>query len=110
MFNDPQKKIEGRRKGVLSAIRAEKLRFETMAQRARIVGETPSETVLTGVYERLNEFEQAANKAISIDDFDDLIDDAEVQGQLRAYICPRAEIQDEGTYTGFFGCSYAFRI
>ena len=73
-------KLESRRKEVLLAIRSEQLSFETMVQRARIVGETPNNAVLTSVPERFKEFEQRANEAKSIDDVDGIIEDAEEQG------------------------------
>jgi hypothetical protein len=49
------------------------------------------------VLQRLTEIESGAGQATSIDHLDDLISFAERQGQLRAYICPVAEIQREAT-------------
>ncbi len=91
-----RKKLETRQKEVLSAIRGERSNFEVMVQRAQRAGDTTDDTFLTDVLRRLGEFEQRANQSTSIDELDGLIEDAEQQGQLRAYICPLVEIPDEG--------------
>jgi len=91
------KKLERRRTKTLSAIRAERLAFESMAQRAQIAGETPNSALLTSVDERLREIERRANQETNLEELEDLVGDAEQQGQLRAYICPSAEIRNEGT-------------
>jgi len=91
-----KKKLEKCRRDTLSSIRAERLTFETMLQRARTAGDNPDETFLKSVQDRLTEIEQRAEKETDIDELDNLVEDAEKQGQLRAYICPRAEIQDDG--------------
>ena len=90
------KKLERRRKDTLSGIRAERLAFETMVQRARIASDTLDEMFLKCVQDRLTEIEQRADKETDIDELDNLVEDAEQQGQLRAYICPSREIPDEG--------------
>jgi len=92
-----RKKLEKHRSETLSAIRGERLTFEAMVQRARIAGDTPDNAVLTSVPERLAEIEQRANQETNLGELDALIGDAEKQGQLRAYICPSAEIRNEGT-------------
>jgi hypothetical protein len=91
------RKFEKRKREALSAIRGQQLGFEAMVQRAQIAGDAVNETFLTSVRGRLSEIEQKANQETNIDELDDLIEDAEQQGQLRAYICPRAEISDEGS-------------
>jgi hypothetical protein len=91
------KKLEKRRKATLSGIRAERLAFETMVQRAQIAGDAPDEMFLKTVRDRLTEIEQRADREEDIDELDNLVEDAERQGQLRAYICPRTEICDQGT-------------
>jgi hypothetical protein len=91
-----RKKLETRQKEVLSDIRGERANFEVMVQRAQRAGDTIDDIFLTDVLRRLGEIEQRANQATSIEELDGLIEDAEQQGQLRAYICPLAEIQDEG--------------
>ncbi|MGA2606630.1 MAG: hypothetical protein ABSH01_04135 [Terriglobia bacterium] len=80
----------------MSAIRGEQLNFEAMVQRAQIAGDAVGETFLKSVRDRLAEIEQRVAQETNIDELDGLIDDAEQQGQLRAYICPHAEIADEG--------------
>lgn len=90
------KKLEKRRREVLGDIRGERLGFETMVQRSQRAGENPDESFLTSVRERLAEIEQRASHEADIDELDDLGDDAEQQGQLRAYICPSTEIENAG--------------
>jgi hypothetical protein len=68
-----------------------------MAQRAQQAGETPDAAFLRNVYDRLAEIEQLANNETDVDELESLSGDAEQQGQLRAYICPRAEISIEGS-------------
>jgi hypothetical protein len=92
-----RRKLEKRKRETLSAIRGQQLNFEAMVQRAQIAGDALNETFLTSVRGRLAEIEQRANQETNIDELNDLIEDAEQQGQLRAYICPRAEISDEGS-------------
>ncbi len=91
-----KKQLAKCRRDTLSSIRAERLTFETMLQRARRVGDTPDEAFLKSVRDRLAEIEQRAERETEIDELDNLVEDAEKQGQLRAYICPPAEIQDDG--------------
>jgi len=91
------RKLEARRTKVLSAIRGEQLAFETMVQRAQVAGETPDNTFVQGVLTRIMGYEQAAKQETDIDELENFIDDAERQGQLRAYICPIAEISDQGS-------------
>ena len=90
-----KRKLEARRLEALSAIRGERSKFDTMAARAKINGLAPEEFAAE-VRERLNEFERKAGEVITEGELEDLVDDAEWQGQLRAYLCPPAEIADEG--------------
>ena len=90
-----RKRLEARRQKTLSAIRKQRSLFETMARRAQISGFSP-EGGPTDLRERLLELERLAAQATAIDEPDDLIDDAESTGQLRAYLCPLSEIVDEG--------------
>jgi hypothetical protein len=92
-----RRKLEKRKREVLSAIRGQLLGFETMVQRAQIAGDALDEVLLGSVRGSLTEIEQRANQETNIDELDDLVEDAEQQGQMRAYICPRAEISDEGS-------------
>jgi hypothetical protein len=94
---DKQKKLEIRRKDVLLAIRDEQLSFDEMVQRAQISREPPNNPVLTSAPQRLRDFEQKASQATDIDELDELEVDARRQGNFRAYLCPCAEILDEGS-------------
>lgn len=91
-----QKKLEDERQEILDNIRYELWDFELMAQRAHAAGETPNADILNAATARFAEFEQQAANAKNIDEFDDLIEKAEMQGTLRAYICPTKEIVNEG--------------
>jgi hypothetical protein len=93
---DKRTKLEKRQAEALSAIRAEQLNVEEMAQRPRGARDALNDAFLNEVVRRIAEIEEKARHATSTDDLDDLIDDAEQQGQMRAYICPVAEIPDEG--------------
>ena len=97
MFNwSNHKELEDRRTEVLSAIRGEESNIETMAQRPRRAEDILDTALLAEVRQRLAEIKQRAEHATTIDNLDDLVDDAEAQGQLRAYICPIGEIRNEG--------------
>lgn len=67
-----------------------------MVQRGQINGDTPDNIFVASLLSRLEEFEKNANEATSVDELDDLIEHAEQQAQLRAYICPQKEILEEG--------------
>lgn len=90
------KRLEERRIEALSSIRGERVSIEEMAQRPRGSGDVLHAELLDETLKRLSEIEEKAKEARNIDDLNDLIDDAEQQGRLRAYICPIAEIADEG--------------
>lgn len=91
-----RKKIEGRRRDIQSAIRGERLAFESMVQRAEIAAEPLFDPFLASVRQRLEQLVADVSRETDLDELDSLEEDAERQGQLRAYICPRAEIRDEG--------------
>jgi hypothetical protein len=91
-----RKKLEKRRREVLSTIRGERLTFDEMVERAKIHKETPDDALLTQVHKNLADIEERAKNEADIDELDDLGEDAEEQGQLRAYVCPDAEIQNTG--------------
>ncbi len=90
------KKLEKKRRDVLSTIRGERLGFKEMAERAKRNGENPDPDFSAKAHENLAEIEQRATTEMDIDELDDLGEDAEQQGQLRAYICPSAEIRNTG--------------
>ena len=89
--------VSDRRSDTLSTIRGERLEFEEMLQRPRKAEEAaPDDAFVTRVRECLAEIERRATQETNVDELDELGDDAEQQGQLRAYICPRGEIKIEG--------------
>jgi hypothetical protein len=92
-----RKKLEKSRRDTLSAIRAERLAFEEMLQRPRkVMDAVYNDTLAARVRASLTEIEQRASQETDIDELGALSDDAERQGQLRAYVCPREEIRTEG--------------
>jgi hypothetical protein len=94
--NRRRRKIEKRRGQALETIRTERTTFDAMVQRAQMAGSAPDEIFLSDVRSRLDAFRQRATEASDIGELDDLIDDAEEQGELRAYVCPPSDIADEG--------------
>jgi hypothetical protein len=90
-----RRRLEARRQRAVAEIRGERATFETMVKRALVNGVVADES-LKGVPLRFEEFERKAREARSIEEVEDVIKDAEEQGQLRAYICPPAEVADEG--------------
>jgi hypothetical protein len=83
------------RREALSSITGERLFVERMAQRQRPLGEIIDGT-RDEVLKKLDEIFAAATKTNNIDELEDLIDDAELQGLFAAYLCPVAEIKIEG--------------
>lgn len=81
----------------LSEIIGQRLAFEVMMQRAQAAGDTTDAAFVENVLTRIKEIERKANDETCMDELEDLVDNAEDQGQLRAYICPVAEIQSAGT-------------
>jgi len=92
-----RKKLEERRQEVLDVIRYERWQFDLMQQRAGANGETVDSGITTRAAEQFSQLEQQAVAAKTIDEFDDLMEKAEGQGTLRAYLCPTKEIVNEGT-------------
>jgi hypothetical protein len=90
------RQLEGRREEVLSDIRLERSEFENMVQRAQIAGDPPDAAFVEGVRKRLAEIEQQATEATNAGELDRLVEHAQKQSRLRAYVCPRAELQNEG--------------
>lgn len=89
-------KLEKRRVETLSVIAGERVNVEAMAQRPRSAADALDESLLKTILKQLAEIEAKAKQASYIDDLDDLADDAETQGQFRAYLCPLTDIHDEG--------------
>ncbi|MGA3077436.1 MAG: hypothetical protein ABSG56_27600 [Bryobacteraceae bacterium] len=88
--------LEERRVEALSAIGGERASVEAMAQRPRSGDDVLDVALLQTVLKRLDQIEASAKQATRISDLDDLTEDAEVQGQFSAYLCPRDEIDGEG--------------
>jgi hypothetical protein len=91
------RKLNKERQDVLDNISYERWQFQLMAQRAQAAGEPTDAAFIDTGNERFDELERQAIDAKTIDDFDHLIEKAEEQGTLRAYICPTKEVVDEGT-------------
>src|SRR5690242_17582499 len=91
-----RKKLEEERQDVLDNIRYERWEFELMVQRAQATGHSLNVDLLNAVTERFAEFEKQAIEAKNIGEFDHLIEKAEEQGTLRAYISPAKEVENEG--------------
>ena len=92
-----RERLKKRRIRTLSGILAEQMNFENMAQRAERGGAISDDRFLLTVREKLAEIRQKAGNETDLDELDSLVEDAEAQGQLRAYVCPLADIQIEGT-------------
>jgi hypothetical protein len=89
-------KLEKCRARALSAITGERLQVELMARRPRREDDVLNDTILEKALKRLAEIEEGAKHAFGKKVLNDLIDDAEKEGQFRAYLCPREEIWVEG--------------
>jgi len=88
-------RLNKKREETLSTITGERSIFETMMQRARIGGmATPGFAV--DVLARFGRYESRAMEVSTNTELDDLADDAQRQGQLRAYLCPDSEVAAEG--------------
>jgi hypothetical protein len=96
MFGGYNRRLEKRRTAALSAIGAARLSIEAMTQRPRSAQDTLDEVFVRTVLDRVVAIEERAKQASDTDDLDDLVEVAEQQGQLRAYICPVGEIANEG--------------
>ena len=90
-------RLEKRREKALSAIREERSLIEAMAQRPRPAEDTLDTKFLAERLRHLSEIENNAGQATDTNHLEDLISFAEQQLELRAYICPVAEIQREAT-------------
>jgi hypothetical protein len=91
-----RQKLEMERSETLSEIHDERSSFESMVQRARIAGKMPPDEFVREVLDRLDEIAERARTGATIDEVLSTAYDADQQGQLRAYVCPLDEIEDEG--------------
>jgi hypothetical protein len=94
---DKSKKLENDRQDVVEHIRYERRQFDLMVQRALAAGEPPNQALIDAANERFATLEQQAKDAKTDDEFDDLKEQAEGEGTLKAYICPAKEIVNEGS-------------
>ena len=94
-----QSKLEKRRLRALAFIENERLAVEEMAQRPR-QGDDPlsqdQKELFEKVIRRIEEVEERAKSESHYDRFGDLMDEAEAQGQYRAYFCPAEDVMREG--------------
>jgi len=87
--------LEKKRTEILSTIAGERRLFETMIKRAHAHGMTiPG--IAAGVLSQLATYDTQAQAATDKRQLDGLEEDAQEQGQLRAYICPGPEVLAEG--------------
>ena len=91
-----QRKFETERADTLSEIHDERSEFESMLQRARVVGENPKDNFVSEVFAQFDKLAEWAQKTNSSEELNSASYDADLQGQLRAYICPSNEVEDEG--------------
>jgi hypothetical protein len=92
-------KIEKRRVKTLSFIEGERLLVEEMAQRPRQTGDQFSQDdkdLFDKVIRNLGQIEESAKSEADYKRLVELMDDAETQGQYRAYFCPSGDILREG--------------
>jgi hypothetical protein len=89
-------KLDSDRRETLSEIHDERSSFEAMVQRARAAGAAPLDGFAENVLAKFDKITETAQSSQSIDEINSAGDDADQQGQLRAYLCPIDEIEDEG--------------
>lgn len=92
-------KLEKRRVEVLSFIENERLIVEEMAQRPRHANDQlrqEDRDLLDKVIQNINDIEARAKTEADYNRLGTLRDDAETQGQYRAYFCPAGDVQREG--------------
>jgi len=92
-----QRSLEKRRGFALLAIGQQRSEVEATAELPREPGDPLDSAFVAGVLKRLQDCEAKAVQSTSIDELDDLIGEAEQQGQLRAYIYPAREIYLQAT-------------
>jgi hypothetical protein len=98
-WNRARWKLEKRRPGVSSFIENERLLVEEMAQRPRHANDQliqEDRDLLATVIHKINAIEARAKTEDDYDRLGTLRDDAEEQGQYRAYFCPAGDVQREG--------------
>lgn len=92
-------KLDKRRFRALSFIEGERLLVEEMAQRPRQTGDPFSQDdkdLFGKVVGNLGQIEERAKSEADYSKLGELMDDAETQGQYRAYFCPAGDVVREG--------------
>jgi hypothetical protein len=90
--------LEQERIETLYEIHDERSDFEAMVQRARIAGDPLSDDFVNGVLTEFDKITQVAQTAQTPTELESASNDADLQGQLRAYVCPLNEIEEEGKH------------
>ncbi len=89
-------KFEERRRVVLLFTQDQRSALSRMALRPREKDDKLDNDLLSGVLERVNAIEQRMVTATDIDQLEYWVDEAESEGQFRAYICPKQDVWTEG--------------
>lgn len=97
MFRSKAKELQEKRDEALACARHQRSKFEEMRLRSIASGETPDATLLDEFRSGMHACEQRMQQEQDIDEFATLISQAEALGQLRAYLCPLAELADEAS-------------
>jgi hypothetical protein len=91
-----RKKVEEKRAEVLSEIRGQRLSFDRVVERLHAFGESVDPQLIATVLSCLAEIQQQAKEETDIDQLEELIWDAEQQGQMRALVCPSSDVETDG--------------
>ena len=88
-------KLEARRDYALSRVQNQRMIFNNTVARCRAAGETPNPQVIVDFNAAIDECEDKIRTEKRIDGIDRLIYHAQLQGILRAYVCPMSEVHTE---------------
>jgi hypothetical protein len=83
------------RRDALLFTETERRTFEGVSKRPRKSGDPLDEAFVASILQQFSDIAQAVQNATTVDELDDLKEQAEQQSQLRAYVCPMQEIADE---------------
>jgi hypothetical protein len=87
------RKIERLRNETLLKIQAQRVDFQDMALRCQAAGQTPDPNIVSGFQQGIASCEKAIRDERDVSQFDQWTRQAEICGQLRAYVCPSTEIE-----------------
>jgi hypothetical protein len=90
------KTLEERRREAQSDISGERLFVERMAQRPRPEIDLLDEKWRDDVLKKLSDIYEATKQTDDVEELEDLVEDAELQGLFAAYLCPVTQIKMEG--------------